>query len=135
MGIFEYAITFSTNDADHFYWYTFRGGMGLSNKMGRRLTLVRLDGKGGVEIFSKRIEPRNNRFPEIVVKFFADSYLSFRWRNRLFWWQPAELAARPGWGAPKKYDVSLIFVMFDMFYDEGKDIRLLPFKEHYARLG
>ena len=107
--------------------------MGISDKMGRRPTLVRLDGKGGVEIFSKRIEPRNNRFPEIVVKFFADSYLSFRWRNRLFWWQPAELAARSGLVA--KYDESLIFVMFDMFYDEGKDIRLLPFKEHYARLG
>lgn len=35
--------------------------------MGRRPTLVRLDGKGGVEIFSKRIEPRNDRFLKLLL--------------------------------------------------------------------
>jgi bifunctional non-homologous end joining protein LigD len=34
----------------------------------------------------------------------------------------------------KKYDENMIFVAFDMLYDDGKDIRPLPFKERYARL-
>ncbi|KQO00734.1 hypothetical protein ASF12_18465 [Paenibacillus sp. Leaf72] len=34
----------------------------------------------------------------------------------------------------KKFDDSLMFVMFDMLYDKGEDIRSLPFKERFARL-
>lgn len=99
-------------------------------------TLVRLDGKGGVEIFSKRVEPRNDTFPEIVellkplrigacvldgeIAYFDGTRPNF---------QRVRLGVRK-----QKYDESLIFVAFDMLYDDGQDIRSLPFIDRYERL-
>jgi len=99
-------------------------------------TLVRLDGQGGVELFSKRVEPRNDTFPEIVellktlrigpcvldgeIAYFDGTRPNFQ-RVRL--------------GVSKqKYDDSLIFVVFDMLYDQGVDIRNIPFIERFERL-
>lgn len=99
-------------------------------------TLVRLDGQGGVEIFSKKVEPRNDTFPEIVellkplrigacvldgeIVYFDGTRPNF---------QRVRLGVRK-----QKYDESLIFVAFDMLYDNGNDIRSLPFIERYERL-
>ncbi|WP_424769019.1 DNA ligase [Paenibacillus sp. sgz302251] len=99
-------------------------------------TLVRLDGTGGVEIFSKRVEPRNDRFPEIVellqplrigacVLDGEIAYFDGRRPN----FQRGLIGVNR-----KKFDDSLIFVMFDMLYAGGVDIRPLPFKERYKRL-
>lgn len=99
-------------------------------------TPVRLDGRNGVELFSKRMEPRNGTFPEIVdllkpinigasvldgeIAYFDGTRPNF---------QRVRLGVRK-----RKYDESLIYVMFDLLYDDGEDIRSLPFKERYARL-
>lgn len=99
-------------------------------------TLARLDGQGGVELFSKRIEPRNILFPEVVELL-----------------QPLRIGAcvldgeiayfdgkRPNFqrvhvGVNKqKYDESLIFVAFDLLYENGEDIRHLPFIQRYNKL-
>ncbi|MGO4546368.1 DNA ligase [Paenibacillus sp. 2TAB23] len=99
-------------------------------------TLIRLDGEGGVEIFSKRLEPRNARFPEIVELLsplrigacLLDGEIAYFDGTR-----PNFHRVRVGINR-KKYDDNLIFVAFDMLYDEGQDIRPLPFKERFERL-
>ncbi|WP_138751786.1 hypothetical protein [Paenibacillus sinopodophylli] len=99
-------------------------------------TLVRLDGKGGVEIFSKRVEPRNDRFPEIVELLSPLRIGACVLDGEIAYFD----GSRPNFQRVlvgvnrKKYDDNLIFVAFDMLYDKGTDIRTLPFKERYARL-
>lgn len=99
-------------------------------------TLVRLDGNGGVEIFSKRVELRNDRFPEIVELLsplrigpcVLDGEIAYFDGKRPNFQRVLVGVNR------KRYDENLIFVAFDMLYDEGQDIRSLPFKERYERL-
>lgn len=99
-------------------------------------TLVRLDGVGGVEIFSKRVEPRNDRFPEIVELLrplrigacVLDGEIAYFDGTRPNFQRVLIGVSR------KKYDDNLIFVAFDMLYDDGQDIRSLPFRERYKRL-
>jgi bifunctional non-homologous end joining protein LigD len=91
-------------------------------------TPVRLDGKGGVELFSKRIELRNSTFPEIVELLkpvrIGPSVLD------------GEIAyfdgKRPNFQRGRRD--GLIFVIFDQLYDKGQDIRGLSFQERYNRL-
>lgn len=99
-------------------------------------TLARLDGSGGVELFSKRVEPRNTTFPEIVallsplrvgpcildgeIVYFDGTRPNFQ-RSRL--------------GVQKRSGKDdLLFVMFDMLNDNGEDLRSLPFRDRYSRL-
>lgn len=99
-------------------------------------TLVRLDGKGGVELFSKRVEPRNDTLPEIVELLkplrigacVLDGEIAYFDGTR-----PNFQRIRLG-VSKKKYDDSLIFVAFDLLYDQGEDIRLKPFIERFERL-
>ncbi|WP_053377942.1 ATP-dependent DNA ligase [Paenibacillus sp. FJAT-27812] len=64
---YEYEAAYCTDGTDHLTGNSDRSGLGgYQIKWDGVHTLVRLDGKGGVEIFSKRVEPRNDRFPEIV---------------------------------------------------------------------
>jgi len=99
-------------------------------------TLACLDGSGGIELFSKRIEPRNDTFPEIVellkplrigpcvldgeIAYFDGTRPNF---------QRARLGVKK-----RKFDDFLIFVAFDLLYDNGQDIRHLPFIERFERL-
>ncbi|WEK56347.1 MAG: DNA ligase [Candidatus Cohnella colombiensis] len=91
-------------------------------------TLVRLDGHGGVEIFGKRLEPRNHTFPEI-----AELLKPIRVGPCLL---DGEIAyfdgKRPNFQRGRRD--GLIFVMFDQLYHESKDIRGLPFQDRYNRL-
>jgi bifunctional non-homologous end joining protein LigD len=99
-------------------------------------TLARLDGSGGVELFSKRVEPRNATFPEIVallsplrvgpcildgeIVYFDGTRPNFQ-RSRL--------------GVQKRSGKDgLLFVMFDMLNDNGEDLRSLSFRDRYSRL-
>lgn len=99
-------------------------------------TLARLDGNGGVELFSKRLEPRNDTFPEIVALLkplrigacMLDGEIAYFDGTRPSF-QRARLGVRK-----RSYDDSLIFVMFDILYDNGMDLRSLPFRERYKRL-
>lgn len=99
-------------------------------------TLIRLDGEGGVEIFSKRVEPRNDRFPEIVDLLSPLRIGACVLDGEIAYFD----GSRPNFQRVlvgvnrKKYDESLIFVAFDMLYDEGEDIRSFPFKQRYKRL-
>ncbi|MBH5317785.1 hypothetical protein I6N90_08205 [Paenibacillus sp. GSMTC-2017] len=99
-------------------------------------TLVRLDGNGGVEIFSKRVVPRNDRFPEIVELLsplrigacVLDGEIAYFDGKRPNFQRVLVGVNR------KKFDDNLIFVAFDMLYDDGEDIRQLPFKDRFAKL-
>lgn len=98
--------------------------------------LARLDGAGGVELFGKKLEPRNNTYPAIVkllgdlrigpcvldgeIVFFDGSRPNF---------QRVRVAA-----GRQQYTDSLLFIAFDMLYDSGEDIRRLPFIDRYQRL-
>jgi bifunctional non-homologous end joining protein LigD len=99
-------------------------------------TLVRLDGNGGVEIFSKRVEPRNDRFPEIVELLSPLRIGACVLDGEIAYFD----GSRPNFQRVlvgvnrKKYDENMIFVAFDMLYDDGEDIRKLPFKDRYDRL-
>ncbi|WP_169091539.1 hypothetical protein [Paenibacillus sp. PL91] len=98
--------------------------------------LVRLDGNGGVEIFSKRVEPRNDHFPEIVELLSPMRIGACVLDGEIAYFD----GSRPNFQRVlvgvnrKKYDENLIFVAFDMLYDYGEDIRSLPFKDRYERL-
>ncbi|WP_138753578.1 hypothetical protein [Paenibacillus sinopodophylli] len=99
-------------------------------------TPVRLDGKGGVELFSKRVEPRNDRFPEIVELLTPLRIGACVLDGEIAYFD----GSRPNFQRVlvgvnrKKYDDNLIFVAFDLLYDNAIDIRALPFKERYDRL-
>lgn len=99
-------------------------------------TLARLDGNGGVELFSKRIEPRNATFPEIVslleplrvgpclldgeIAYFDGTRPNFQ-RSRL--------------GVQKRSgNDNLLFVMFDILHDNEEDLRSLAFSERFDKL-
>lgn len=99
-------------------------------------TIARLDGAGGVELFSKRVELRNAAYPEIValleplqvspclldgeIVYFDGERPNFQ-RNKL------TLRSRNG-------REQLIFVLFDLLYDGDEDLRVLPFRERHKRL-
>ncbi|AOZ94049.1 hypothetical protein [Paenibacillus crassostreae] len=99
-------------------------------------TLVRLDGNGAVELFSRRLEPRNVTFPEIVTLLeplkigpcVLDGEIAYFDGTRPNF-QRVRLGVRK-----RTYDESLIFVMFDILYDNYVDVRNLPFHERYRRL-
>lgn len=99
-------------------------------------TLAKLDGNGGVELFSKRIEPRNDTFPDIVSLLsplrigacVLDGEIAYFDGKR-----PNFQRARLGKNK-QRFDDSLLFVAFDMLYDQGIDIRELPFIERFNRL-
>ncbi|MBH5319491.1 DNA ligase [Paenibacillus sp. GSMTC-2017] len=99
-------------------------------------TLVRLDGNGGVEIFSKRVEPRNDRFPEIVELLSPLRIGACVLDGEIAYFD----GIRPNFKRVlvgvnrKKFDDNLIFVAFDMLYDDGDDIRSLPFQDRFERL-
>lgn len=99
-------------------------------------TLARLDGNGGVELFSKRIELCTDRYPEISrllepvdtgpcvldgeIVYFDGIKPNF---------QRGKLTART-----KAKDRQLLYVMFDMLHDGKEDLRPLPFSERFHRL-
>lgn len=99
-------------------------------------TLVRLDGKGGVELFGRRLEPRNHTFPEIVSLLepirvgpcILDGEIAYFDGIRPNF-QRAKLGIRKR--APED---GLIFVMFDMLNSNGEDLRKLPFKQRFEKL-
>lgn len=99
-------------------------------------TLARLDGHGGVELFSKRIEPRNTLFPEIVQLLEPLRIGACMLDGEIAYFD----GKRPNFqrvhiGVNKqKFDDSLIFVVFDLLYEHGEDIRHLPFIDRFNKL-
>ncbi|KQO00728.1 ATP-dependent DNA ligase [Paenibacillus sp. Leaf72] len=99
-------------------------------------TLVRLDGLGRVELFGRRLEPRNHTFPEIVALLepirvgpcILDGEIAYFDGVRPNF-QRAKLGVRK-----RTPDDGLIFVMFDMINSNGEDIRKLPYKERFEKL-
>lgn len=99
-------------------------------------TLVRLDGAGGVEIFNKKVQSKANRFPEIFELFRQLKLGPCVIDGEIVYFD----GERPNFSrvmlsvAKKKFNESMIFVAFDLLYDNGEDIRKRPFRERYARL-
>ncbi len=111
-------------------------GWGYQIKWDGVRTIVRLDGNGGVEIFNRRLEPKDDRFPEIGQLLQKLRIGPCMLDGEICYFD----GLRPNFSKVKgsvnkiKSDDSLIFVAFDLLYDDGKDIRMLPFEERYKRL-
>lgn len=99
-------------------------------------TLIRVGGNGEVEVFSKRIEPKNDRFPEITELFKTISLGACVLDGEIIYFD----GTRPNFSRvltsvrKKQFDESIIFVAFDLLYDKGVDIRQYPLIERYQRL-
>ncbi|MGO4371971.1 DNA ligase [Paenibacillus sp. MCAF20] len=99
-------------------------------------TIVRLDGEGGVEIYSKRVEQRNNRYPEIVALLSSLRIGPCVLDGEVLYFdgtKPNFQRVMSGINR-KRFDENIIYVMFDLLYDNGIDIRHLPFSERFKRL-
>lgn len=66
--------------------HTYHSRMGPPAKMGWVRSIVRLDGQGGVEIYSKKVELKNSRYPEII-----EVLKQLRWRDCIFRWDKTGL--------------------------------------------
>jgi bifunctional non-homologous end joining protein LigD len=99
-------------------------------------TLARLDGMGGVELFSRRMEFRNSTFPEIAALLASlkvgpcvlDGEIAYFDEKRPNF-QRGQLGVRN-----IASNDTLLFVLFDLLHDNGEDLRSLPFRERYDRL-
>jgi len=99
-------------------------------------TIVRLDGSGGVELFSKKMERRNKTFPEIVDYLktlkvgpcVADGEIVYFDGVRPNF-QRGRLGIRNGNGRDE-----LLLVLFDLLHDGDEDLRPLPMRERFERL-
>jgi bifunctional non-homologous end joining protein LigD len=91
-------------------------------------TLARLDGIGGVEIFGKRLEPRNHTFPEIAELLKPARIGACLLDGEIAYFD----GKRPNFQRGRRD--GLLFVIFDQLYDKGKDIRGLSYQERYNRL-
>lgn len=99
-------------------------------------TLARLDGSGGVELFSKRIELRNAAFPEIVALLKSVQVGACLVDGEIVYFdgvRPNFQLGRLG-GVNRKPRDDLIYVMFDLLGDGSEDLRPLPFRERFRRL-
>lgn len=93
-------------------------------------TLARLDGRGEVELFSKRIEPKNIAYPQIVELLEPLRIGPCVLDGEILYFD----GTRPNFQQLRKKGQSLLFVMFDMLYFDGQDIRHLPFTERFEKL-
>jgi bifunctional non-homologous end joining protein LigD len=99
-------------------------------------TLARLDGIGGVELFSRKMELRTSVYPEVasllallkVGPCVLDGEIAYFDETRPHF-QRGQLGVRNI--ASKD---NLLFVLFDLLHDNGEDLRGLPFRERYDRL-
>ncbi|MDQ6419316.1 DNA ligase [Paenibacillus sp. LHD-117] len=99
-------------------------------------TIARLDGNGGVELFSKKMELRNGAFPEIVELLkplgvgpcvLDGEIVYFDGKRPNF--QRGKLAV----GTHSAKD-NLLLVLFDLLHDDGGDWRGRPFLKRFERL-
>lgn len=98
--------------------------------------LARLDGNGGVELFSKKIELRNAAYPEIVTLLKAERVGACLLDGEIVYFdgfRPNFQRGRLG-GVKRQPRDDLLYVMFDLLYDGTEDLRQLPFRERYNRL-
>lgn len=93
-------------------------------------TLARLDGDGQVELFSKRIEPKNVAYPDIAKLLAPLRIGPCVLDGEILYFD----GTRPNFQRLRKKGEQLIFVLFDMLYCDGEDIRPLPFAERFEML-
>lgn len=98
--------------------------------------LARLDGDGGVELFSKKIELRNAAYPEIVSLLQHVRVGACLLDGEIVYFdgvRPNFQRGRLG-GVKRQPRDDLLYVMFDLLYDGTEDLRQLPYRERYHRL-
>lgn len=99
-------------------------------------TIARLDGRGGVELFSKRIERKNGVFPEIVALLeplrigpcLLDGEIVYFDGNRPNF-QRGKLMGRT-----RQHKENMVYVLFDLLHADGENLRSLAFRERFDRL-
>lgn len=93
-------------------------------------TLARLDGAGHVELFSKRIEPKNTAYPDIATLLAPLRIGPCLLDGEILHFD----GSRPNFQRLRNKGEQLIFVLFDMLYCDGEDIRSLSFGERFDKL-
>ncbi|WP_214629278.1 DNA ligase [Paenibacillus agaridevorans] len=99
-------------------------------------TLAKLDGIGGVKLFSKRLQLKNEIFPEIIALLeplrigpcLLDGEIVYFDGNRPNF-QRGKLMGRSRYNKE-----NMIYVLFDLLHADGKDLRELTLRERFARL-
>lgn len=99
-------------------------------------TIARLDGKGGVELFSKKIELKSGVFPEIVALLeplrigpcLLDGEIVYFDGNRPNF-QRGKLM-----GHTRQRKENMVYVLFDLLHADGEELRSLAFIERFSRL-
>ncbi|WP_308636314.1 ATP-dependent DNA ligase [Paenibacillus silvisoli] len=116
--------------------------------------LARLNGFGQVELFSRKLYPKNGTYPEIAA--MLESKASELGRclldGEVVWWDGvrpnfqqvlkrertggANIGSDSGGGAsgPPPKAGGLVYVLFDLLADASGDLRHLPYEERYRRL-
>ncbi|MHA6484526.1 ATP-dependent DNA ligase [Paenibacillus sp. strain BS8-2] len=99
-------------------------------------TIARLDGQGGVELFSKRMALKNSIFPGIVslleplrigpclldgeIVYFDGNRPNFQ-RGKLM-------------GQSRLHKENLVYVLFDLLHADGEELRERSLRERFSRL-
>lgn len=101
---------------------------GFQLKWDGKRTLARLDGDGGVELFTKKLEPSGATFPEVVALLTELRIGPCLLDGEIVYFD----GRRPIFQKGRRND--LIYVLFDLLYDNGRDIRALPLRERFGHL-
>ncbi|CAM4475816.1 ATP-dependent DNA ligase [Paenibacillus tarimensis] len=107
--------------------------------------LARLDGAGGVELYSKQLLAKNSTYPELaaMLKEVSGQLGSCLLDGELVYWDSSrpvfqkvlqrERMRGPGRQAGQDQH-GLLYVLFDLLHDQGRDLRSLPYEERYRLL-
>lgn len=99
-------------------------------------TLLRLDGSGGVELFSKKVELKNAKYPEIVSLWHKQKMKPALIDGEIVYFDNG----RPNFPKvlrgqnPIQQDSALIYIAFDLLHIDGQDIRNKPLFERFRLL-
>ncbi|PZD95633.1 DNA ligase [Paenibacillus sambharensis] len=107
--------------------------------------LARLDGTGGVELYSKRMLVKNRTYPELAAMLdeasgrlgacLLDGELVYWDGSRPNFQKVLQRERMRGPGKQAGQDQhGLLYVLFDLLHDQGRDLRPLPYEERYRLL-
>jgi bifunctional non-homologous end joining protein LigD len=109
--------------------------------------IARLDGKSGAELYSRNMLPKNGTYPEIVALLAARSGTlgACILDGEVVYWDGSrpnfqKVLQRERIRAPRSGGMEangagmLVYVLFDLLYDRGEDLRSKPYLERHERL-
>ncbi|TBL78693.1 DNA ligase [Paenibacillus thalictri] len=120
-------------------------GWGFQLKWDGVRLLAEID-QGDIRLYSRSMLPKNNVYPEITDTLRQQSLKGSYVLDgeavafNLLTQKPdfpkilQRERSAPGSGVRSKSGIMIIYVLFDLLYDRGEDIRELPYQERHSRL-